>query len=224
MMSTAHRFLFLHVPKTAGNTLQSLLLPLSDDAMTISYHQDGVDRFEVRGPVTPRKHATLADYAARLGDDLGGLAVAISVRHPVARAISAYFSPHAWMRETAPGRWEPQPPVWDAGRFERVLASPACLPATEFLRLESGLRRPDHVIRQEHLADDLAAMARALALPLDPAHLPRLNASAAPGLERRLLADAALCARLQAHFAADMDFFGYGPWPPGDFAPAPDIG
>lgn len=215
MLSTAHRFVFLHVPKTAGNTLQSLLLPLSDDAKRVVRHQDGTDRFEIRGPVTPRKHATLADYAARLGDRLDSLAVAISVRHPVPRAISAYFSPHAWMRETAPGCWEAQTPVWDETRFETVLESPACLPAVEFLRLETGIRAPDHVIRTEHLAEDLRAMARALGLPLDMGNLPRLNTSAAPEAQHRLLADPALCAAIEARFAADMAFFGYESWRPG---------
>lgn len=212
MMSTAHRFVFLHVPKTAENTLQSLLLPFSDDAKQVVRHQDGTDRFEIRGPVTPRKHATLADYAARLGDRLDTLAVAISVRHPVPRAISAYFSPNAWMREAAPGRWEAERPVWDEARFETMLASPACRPATAFLQTEGGLRRPDHAIRTEHLETDLRAMVTALGLPLDLAVLPRLNASAAPEAQRRLLADPALCAAIEARYADDMDFFGYDRW------------
>jgi hypothetical protein len=39
--------------------------------MVVSGHQGGKDRFEVRGPITARKHAMLSDYAAALHGALG---------------------------------------------------------------------------------------------------------------------------------------------------------
>jgi len=110
MHSERHRLIYLHPPKTGGNSIQSVLLPFSDDRKVLVGHQDGRDRFEVRGPATASKHATLADYASSL--DIAAYRVAISVRHPFDRAVSFFFSPHRWMRQTEDG-WSLATPVWD---------------------------------------------------------------------------------------------------------------
>ena len=94
MLSTRHHFVFLHVPKTAGNAVQTYLLPHSDDQKVTHRHQDGVERFDVRGSVTPTKHATLQAYFDRLGTELDRFEIILPVRDPVDRALSLYFSPH----------------------------------------------------------------------------------------------------------------------------------
>lgn len=49
MLSTSHNFLFIHVPKTGGNSLQNVLSEYADDKIVrLSPYQDGVERFEVR--------------------------------------------------------------------------------------------------------------------------------------------------------------------------------
>ena len=56
MLSTRHRFLFLHVPKTAGNAVQTWLLPHSDDQKVTHRHQDGIERFYDLPLLRKRRH------------------------------------------------------------------------------------------------------------------------------------------------------------------------
>lgn len=198
MISTVHRFIFIHAPKTGGNSIQLVLEPLSDDRRTVNARQDGRDRFGIAGPVTPGKHARLADYEAALGEDLDHFRVIVGSRDPLARAVSAYYSPHRW-----PGR----EPIFDHALFEKAMAR---LPAVAaMLTVAGGPRRPDHVLRFESLAADLAGAAKALDLP-PLAPLPHVNASAADvRLRAETLADPWVRGVVARRFAADYRLFGY---------------
>jgi hypothetical protein len=90
MQPNAHRFIFLQVPRTGGNSIQSYLLPFSEEGKQIRGKQDSINTFEIARPVTPHKHATLSNYAAVV--QLSDYTIAIGVRHPINRALSLYFA------------------------------------------------------------------------------------------------------------------------------------
>ncbi len=203
MISTVYRFIFLHVPKTGGNTVQTCLLPYSDDRKTTTraHHQDGVDRFGIKGPVTPNKHALLSDYHARLGARLGDYRILITRRHPVDRALSMYFSPHRLLHgalvDGAP---------FDHAAFLRMIGRMKTL--ADFLRVEGQVRQPDTFLRFERLAEDLADVMTMLGLP--PPDAPRLNRTAdTAGLRDALKHDAAVIQAVERRFAEDYDLFGF---------------
>ncbi len=194
MISGAHRFVFLHVPKTGGNSIQSLLEPYSDDGRVVGGARDGHDRFEIAGPVTPFKHATLADYAQRV--DPSGYRIAMGCREPFARAVSACLSPIHWVGAT---------PRWSTDDFLAYL--PTLRSTSDFIRPRS---RPDYLLRFEALASDFAACVQALGLPaMNLPHRNRTTATsdvlAAAMADRR----AKLC--VQERFAEDYVRFGYTP-------------
>jgi hypothetical protein len=114
MISIQRKFLFVHVPKTGGNSIQAALEPYSEDKIvSVSEHHDGVDRFEVRSGKYAGlvKHSTLDRYKAALdAETYGSLYKFAVIRNPWDRMISCYFSPHRG------------PVEWDRERFLRLLA------------------------------------------------------------------------------------------------------
>ncbi|HYD64521.1 sulfotransferase family 2 domain-containing protein [Azospirillum sp.] len=210
MLSETYRFIYLHVPKTGGNSIQTVLEPYSEDQRVVAEsYQDGIDRFQVLGPRTPTKHATLADYHAVLGRGLAAYRRIISVRHPFARAVSYYFSPNRWMRQEPDGRWVTLEAVWNPDAFLDFLDKIA--PIADFLTLDGAVQDPGHVVRYENLAADFDRVARTLDLPCRSGDLPHVNRSTAdPALRAAAGADPAVRRAVEERFARDMALFGYG--------------
>lgn len=194
MISEKHGFIFLHVPKTGGNAIQSLLLPFSDDAMITNDRQDRVERFGVKGPVTPHKHASLQAYSDRLGPRLSAFKVILTLRPPFERMVSLYFSPH---------RWDAREPIWSEEDFcELARKTPS---SASFLPVAGRPHRPDFILRFAHLAEDFRHLVAYLGLPLTDAGLPRRNVGMvkAAGVAR-ILADRKLRSVIEAMFPDDM--------------------
>jgi hypothetical protein len=208
MIFSRARVIFLHLPKTAGNSLQTVLEPFSDDRRVAVRHQDGRDRFEVVGPLTPAKHSTLSDYAQRLGRDIDDYRIAIGCRDPFDRALAMYFSPHGWMKQDADGQWSTERPYWNRNRFLRRLSEMQT--AEDFLRLGGKIRAPDWIIRYENLAKDFADFVRDAGLKGVPALLPHVNASRADDEQRaRARDDGPARDAVTQKLAWEYETFGY---------------
>src|SRR5262245_11705475 len=122
MISFQKRFLFVHVPKTAGNSIQSVLRGYSEEELVaLRGEQDGVERFGLRNPKYKiKKHSTLAEYRAALGEtEFGDLYKFACVRNPWDRMISLYFTP---TQNTA---------VWDREKYTKVMVK--ALPVSDNL-------------------------------------------------------------------------------------------
>ena len=102
MISIKKHFLFIHVPKTGGNSIQNILRDYSEDKIVIrGKHQDGVERFEVRNSkYNITKHSTLSHYKSVLdANTYRSLLKFAIIRNPWDRMISFYFSPHRGVTE-----------------------------------------------------------------------------------------------------------------------------
>src|SRR5947199_7305777 len=96
MISFQKRFLFVHIPKTAGNSIQSVLRDYSEDQIVaLRSEQDGIEHFGLHNPnYKIRKHSTLAEYRMALGDEqFRSLYKFACVRNPWDRMVSYYFTP-----------------------------------------------------------------------------------------------------------------------------------
>jgi len=169
MISLAKNFLFVHVPKTGGNSIQSVLAPYSEDEIhAAGPHQDGIERFGVRCSLDPRlaKHAKLRDYRDSLGERrLETLYKFAVVRNPWERVISFFFSPHLGTK------------AWDRTQFLSLVNR--MRPLEHYISLEPG--RPlgadlDYLLRFERLEEDFTQLCAVLGIA--PTPLPRRNASA----------------------------------------------
>jgi len=94
VISLQTQFLFVHIPKTAGNAIQSVLSKYSEDIITKSFsHQDGIERFNVISPKYKlNKHATILIYRHEIEPQVyKKLFKFCVVRNPWDRVISNYI-------------------------------------------------------------------------------------------------------------------------------------
>jgi len=198
MISFQKRFLFVHIPKTAGNSIQSVLRDYSEDQLVaLRREQDGIERFGLRNPKYKiKKHSTLADYRAALGEmEFGNLYKFTCVRNPWDRMVSYYFTP---TQNTV---------AWDRKKFRKIISE--ALSVADYLRLGRGEEDPfgnvNYIMRFENLADDFRTICAAL--DISPTTLPRYNRSRREHYSKYY--DDELRESVRARFAAEIERFGY---------------
>ena len=198
MISFQKRFLFVHIPKTAGNSIQSILRDYSEDELVaLRGGQDGIERFGLRNPKYKiKKHSTLAEYKAALGEaQFSGLYKFTCVRNPWDRMVSLYFTPTQDIG------------AWDRKKFRKVISK--ALPVADYLRLDQRKEDPfsnvDYIMRFENLADDFRTVCGTLGIL--PATLPRYNRSSREHYSKYY--DEELRGLVRMRFAAEIERFGY---------------
>ncbi len=214
MLSEKYKFIYIHIPKTGGNSIQDILLPFSDDKKYVHSHQDGIERFGISGPTTPKKHARLQDYADILGPDLKSYRIVTSIRHPFERAVSGYFSPHRWLSGKKTTCDAAIDYYWDEAEFWQITQHQSFTPMTEYLQVNGTIQTPDIIIRKERFETSLNNCLGLLGLPLPlPVSLPHRNASHVPAtLLHEILNNTELRIKLEAAYQTDMMFFNYQPY------------
>jgi hypothetical protein len=201
LISFEHNFLFVHIPKTAGNSIQNVLSAYSEDKIVcLSPNHDGIERFEVKSDkFNLYKHAMLQDYRKELGDEmLKKLFKFTSVRNPWDRMISFYFSPHRGSVS------------WNRDQFAQLIAQIPPLTAHVSLERENKFESNnfgdmDYFIRYESLNDDFKKVCEHIGIPWVP--LPIRNQS-----KRKPYAvyyDDELVELVRNRFAEEISYFGY---------------
>jgi hypothetical protein len=198
MISLQTRFLFVHIPKTAGNSIQSALRDYSEDQLVaLRKEQDGIERFGLRNPnYKIKKHSTLGEYRNALGDDqFRSLYKFTCVRNPWDRMVSYYFTPTQ------------SPETWDRKRFRNIISK--AVSVADYLRLDRDEEDPfanvDYIIRFENLADDFRTVCGTLGISL--ATLPQYNRSTREHYSKYY--DDELRELVRMRFAAEIERFGY---------------
>jgi hypothetical protein len=198
MISFQKRFLFVHIPKTAGNSIQSILRHYSEDEIVaLRAEQDGIERFGLRNPnYTIKKHSTLAEYRAALGEArFRDLYKFTCVRNPWDRMVSYYFGTTQLVE------------TWNRKEFRKLILK--ALSVRDYLQLDKGEADPfgniDYITRFENLADDFGAVCARLGIPAAP--LPQYNRSKREHYSKYY--DAELCELIRKRFAPEIDRFGY---------------
>lgn len=210
ILSPSRRFVFVHIPKTAGTafTLAMEARAKADDILIgdTPKAQARKRRLQSLRPAGRLwKHSTLSDVAGIVPDDLTGWFVLTLVRNPWDRILSYYH----WLR----GQGFDHAAVHLAKSldFSAFLNHPstraafAAWPAAAYTRDASGVDRVTLAARVERLDEELEPLWAHLGFRLT---LPRVNESARPRDWRPAYSedDAALVAALCAE---DISRFGY---------------
>ncbi len=201
MISLKHNFLFVHIPKTGGNSVQQALRDYADDELVCAApFQDGVERFGLRNErFNLQKHSRLREYRRELGETLfRRLFKFCCVRNPWERAISFYFSPHRG------------PMNWSRDTFIGLLQE--LIPSTAYLELdepEAARSAPfgnvDFVMRFERLNEDFRRVCDRIDIPFR--ELPVRNKSRREHFAQYY--DAELIGLVAQQFRHEIEYFGY---------------
>lgn len=204
MLSLKHNFVFIHIPKTGGNSIQTVIEPFSDDLRRKDVpDHDLRNRFAVSGPITTRKHCTSAEYIKALGFERFMKLKRVSfVRHPLNRAMSLYFSPHRWLPNS--GSREPVLYGFDKREFARLVCKMPT--ATSFMQYQAKLIGFDFIGRYESFDNDFRKMMGVCGLPPYHGEAPHYN----KGHEHKMCyCDHDVIEMVRDKFVEDFVNFGY---------------
>jgi hypothetical protein len=198
MISLQKRFLCVHIPKTAGNSIQSVLRDYSEDQLVaLRKEQDGIERFGLRNPnYKVKKHSMLSEYHDALGDEqFRKLYKFTCVRNPWDRMVSYYFTPTQ------------NSDTWNRKKFHGIISK--AVSVADYLRLHDGEEDPfanvDYIMRFESLADDFRAVCTAIGI--SPVTLPQYNRSNREHYSKYY--DDELRDFVRSRFAAEIERFDY---------------
>jgi hypothetical protein len=198
MISLQKGFVFVHIPKTAGNSIQSVLRDYSEDELiALRKEQDGIERFGLQNPKYKiKKHSTLRGYREALSDEqFRNLYKFTCVRNPWDRMVSYYFTPTQ------------NPETWSREKFRGIISNATSV--ADYLRLDEGEEDPfanvDYIMRFENLADDFRTLCNQL--EISPATLPQYNRSTREYYSKYY--DDELREFVRIRFAAEIERFGY---------------
>jgi hypothetical protein len=213
MISLEKKFLFIHIPKTAGNSIQNILNIYSEDKIiSEKKNQDGIDRFGIKNDKYDiEKHSTLTDYKKTLEKDVyDSLFKFSTIRNPWARMISYYFSPHRgnvkWNRNEFINLVNQAPTLGDYIKeyslYDRMLSRVGFNSGHSSKRLDADV---DFLIRFENLNADFKDLCKTLDIPFTP--LPKTNVSIRKHFSKYY--DRELVEIVQKKFREEIEFENY---------------
>jgi len=223
IINTTFGFVFVHVPKTAGTSVTSVLSRLCTivdvEIGGSSFGESIQHAYKKKHGIS--KHATSSELCAVLGEQQWMRYTSFGVvRHPLSRLSSAYRFLRKW---DSPNN-EMNKPMMAFKSFADFVASDIWIendgpdrmfkPQAFWLLDKSRSKLlVDRVLKMETLNEDLAAQLKELNIPASklPKDLPTLNATEKSDADIALPPD--LMSKVMSRYSRDLNLFGYSTEP-----------
>ena len=215
MISRKNKFLFVHIPKTAGNSITKALQEFSDIQLTAAPSPSGIsngDNFWVTDKFFGSiKHWSLAQFENALKDDIESYISFSCVRNPWDRLVSAYFffkQAGVELDSRAKKLGVPSD-VFNPEEFRLMIESDSMdirkilRPQVEFLA--SNRSTKVQLIRYENLDNDFNSVIKTIGLP--EIKLPLLNKSKRS--EHKAVLDKNSSDLVRDNYHSDITSFNY---------------
>lgn len=206
MFSVSHNFLFVHIPRTGGNSIQQIIRHYSEDRIVTDPYpdgqfRDGINRFEVTGTYTRLKHDSLDKYHQVVPRDLFERVFKFcTVRNPWSRSISYYFTPRRWLKRGVDPYWSPD---------EFVASLKDLPPMIDSLKIDGEVQDLDFIMRFERLDRDVRKVMEMLGIPRDAHPLPHVNKGQAQNYRQYFDQNRELTSLVGELYAEDIERFCY---------------
>ncbi len=203
MISRKHKFIFIHVPKTGGNSVSRSLLPYTESYLEEASSPAGFGSGENFWTVDPElgrdKHFTAEMYAERM--DIRDYFIFSTVRNPWDWAVSLYFFRKQTGGDSANLWTTVGPNEFDKFEFINFLESGEP-PQSSFL---GNGQFPIRLLRFETLTADFQSICAHL--KIGNLQLEKINSSRRPDYNDIL--DTELKAKIVEIYGRDFERFGY---------------
>jgi hypothetical protein len=211
MISHKHKFIFIHVPKTAGNSIQNYLQNYSEDKIWVTEEQathnakskSHLDRFEIRSSnkkLKIHKHATLNAYYnawQKKYESIEDFFKFGVTRNPWDRAISYYF----WK-----GHKSFNKKIFINNLIQRNRNNYRPKPCVDYFCVKKyNDHKLDYVIRFENIQKDFNIVCDKIGIPTQ--QLPHKNKSSHKHYTEYY--DDETREIVAKKYAKDIEFFGY---------------
>jgi hypothetical protein len=219
IVSLSHKFIFVHIPKTAGTALKEYLFAYANDDDIYIRSQRDAARSTSRWHFALLKHSNIMQIRETIGDRRFSAFFKFSiVRNPFERTVSTFlFLKHNfrnWKNSAAMDQFDSLQDFVNSPLFRRPGPGRIFEPQKCWLTDAQGVLCVDYVARMESLTSDIAIILKQLGLPAPETPIPQQNRS--KGYRLSLISElssGAVIDSIRSRYAKDFELFKYATEP-----------
>ena len=189
MIISKKKLIFIHIPKTGGNSFSHLLINYSKEKIIrLRAYNDKINTFEIRGKYTYDKHQTLEQYKKKLRKNFKKYKIVTIVRDPMQRMLSLYYMQdlntygnfivrkinHISKKRLgffilSQKFYKYKIPTFSLAKFKKYILS---MPNQKsYLMINNKFTKPHYLIKYENYSDNIIKFCKSININYEPFHV-----------------------------------------------------